>query len=227
MTDSREMNVLAIDTATATLNLAVSFGGDRLVKLSEQIGISHGRILIKKISDLLESAGLDRGDLDGIVASTGPGSFTGLRVGLAAAKGIAVAIDIPIVGVSLFDVAAHRLGERDAYVVVPFKRDEYFVTLVTRGTWTLENVTAVAKTALAEFVGNLPVAAISIDLAGPYPQLTLAEPSGRIEYDGGDLLVLGQSRLSAGESDDIARLEPLYLMKSQAEIRYARQHREK
>ncbi len=226
MTDSREMNVLAIDTATATLNLAVCFGGDRVVKLSEHIGVSHGQFLIKKIGDLLESTGLDRGDLDGIVASTGPGSFTGLRVGLAAAKGMAVATDIPIVGVSLFDVAAHRLGERDAWVVVPFKRDEYFVALVTRGTWTPENVTAVAKTALAGIVGDLPVAALAVDLAGLYPQLTLAEPFGRIEYDGGDLLVLGQSRLSAGESDDIARLEPLYLMKSQAEIRYARRHRE-
>ncbi len=220
------MNVLAIDTATSALNLAVSFGGDRLVKLSEQIGVSHGQFLITKIGQLLDSAGLDRGDLDGIAVSTGPGSFTGLRVGLAAAKGMAVATDIPIVGVSLFDVAAHRLGERDACVVVPFKRDEYFVALVTQGAWTPDNVTAVPKTELAEFVGDRQVVAIGIDLAGLYPQLTLAEPSGRIEYDAGDLLVLGQARFSAGESDDIARLEPLYLMKSQAEIRYARHHRE-
>ena len=135
MTNPSTINILAIDTSSAELKLGLGFGEDRTVKSCEQIDKSHGRFIIKKIDNLLQSAGLDKNDLQAIVVCTGPGSFTGLRIGLAAAKGMAVAMDIPVVGLSLFEVAAfklHNLNQR-VHVIIGLNRDECFVAPVVGG----------------------------------------------------------------------------------------------
>ena len=106
MTDSTMQNILAIDTATHNLHLGLQYGGDRLIKSTNPLAKSHGQVIFKKIEELFESADLTPSDLHAIVVSIGPGSFTGLRIGLAAAKGIAVAAELPILGVQLFDLAA-------------------------------------------------------------------------------------------------------------------------
>ena len=125
MTDFETATMLAIDTSTRHLRLALNFGGDRLVKSDEDMDMSHGRVMIRKISNLLESSGATMKDLDAVVVCTGPGSFTGLRIGIALAKGIAVGAGAVMAGVSLFDVAAYKLRSSDdeTQVLVPFKKD--------------------------------------------------------------------------------------------------------
>ena len=101
MTEFRDENILAIDCSGKELNLGLRFGHDRTVKLSIEAGRSHGQLIIEKISELLNSAEIKVKQLRALVVSTGPGSFTGLRIALAAAKGMATALNIPAVGVSL------------------------------------------------------------------------------------------------------------------------------
>lgn len=131
MHDSFE-NILTIDSSSNILKLALLFHGDRLVKSEESAEQSHGQILLKKVDALFESAGISKTDLHAIVVSTGPGSFTGLRIGIAAAKGIAVALGIQIVSVNLFELAAYKLQDEneEILIVVPFKKDEFFVVPV-------------------------------------------------------------------------------------------------
>jgi len=221
MSDNSFENVLAIDTSSSMLRLALQFGHDRIAKLSEDVGISHGSTLMRKIQDLLDSAGIAVGQIDAVVACTGPGSFTGLRVGLAAVKGIAQALDIPVVGVSLFDIAAAGLRSHGGpvCVVLPFKRDACFVAVVTTGRFDPEAIEAVPLDRLAAFLNGRAVTTIGLDLP-PSASPPASTVPARIEYDAADLLRLGLARLTAEGPDDLGALEPLYIQKSQAELRF-------
>src|SRR5574341_1324197 len=109
--DYSSKNILAIDCATSEMKLGLKFGGDRLVKSAVAAEQSHSAQIIKGIAALMASAKCKVTELDAIVVATGPGSFTGLRIGLACAKGMAVALNIPVVGVSLFEVAGYKLAK--------------------------------------------------------------------------------------------------------------------
>ena len=227
MSEYAEKNVLAIDTTTSTLHLAIAFAGDRLVKLNEDVGNSHGQMLVRKISDLLISAGIGVADLHALTCSTGPGSFTGLRIGLAAAKGIAVAHDIPVVGVSLFDIAGYRLRDSvdPAWVAVPFKRDECFATEISNGTYEVDDIKAVPHMELPRLVGRQAVWGIGLELGEIFAAAGSDVIPETLEYDAADMLHIGIERLNSGLIDDLTLLEPMYLQKSQAEIRFARKNR--
>ena len=228
MTDYSEKNILGIDTSTRVLRLGLSFGGDRLVKSSEEVEKSHGQLIIKKIGELVQSAGLQKNDLDAIVAITGPGSFTGLRIGLAAAKGIAVALNIPVVGVDLFEVAAYKLGEGGGTVavIVPLARDQYFVAEVVGGADGASSISTIAASELVTGLNDCPAIGISVNIAELFPDLPRVVADGEIIYDVSDVLHLGTMKLSSGHQDDLVTLEPLYVQRSQAEIRFE-QHRQK
>ena len=118
-------NILAIDTATDILRLAIRFGGDRLVKSTEAVEKSHGQILFKKIRELMESAAIKPADLDGIAVGIGPGSFTGLRIGLAAAKGYCYALNIPLAGISTLcaGAGAYTNTAEKIAVIIDARRD--------------------------------------------------------------------------------------------------------
>lgn len=227
MSDFADKNILAIDTTTSTLHLAIAFAGDRLVKLNEDVGTSHGQMLVRKISDLLISAAIGVADLHALICSTGPGSFTGLRIGLAAAKGIAVAHDIPVVGVSLFDIAGYRLrGDDDTvWVAVPFKRDECFATEISNGKYDVDSIKAVAYPELPRLTGRHAVWGVGLDLGATFAATGSDIIPELLEYDAADMLHIGIERLDAGLIDDLNLLEPMYLQKSQAEIRFARKNR--
>jgi tRNA threonylcarbamoyladenosine biosynthesis protein TsaB len=102
------MRVLAFDTALAACSAAVldtAYGG---ILASESVPMvrGHAEALMPLLARIMKACKLDFRDLDRIVVTTGPGSFTGLRVGIAAARGLGVAIEIPIVGVSTFSAYA-------------------------------------------------------------------------------------------------------------------------
>jgi tRNA threonylcarbamoyladenosine biosynthesis protein TsaB len=115
------MRVLAIDTALAACSAAVldtEFGG---VVASESLPMirGHAEALMPMLQRVMDKAGLTFSDIDRVAVTTGPGSFTGLRVGIAAARGIALAADKPAVGLSTLSVyAAPHIAADDRFQVV-------------------------------------------------------------------------------------------------------------
>jgi tRNA threonylcarbamoyladenosine biosynthesis protein TsaB len=93
--------ILAFDTATATATTALVRNGDVL-------GERSGRAVevLAEADELLRAAGATPGELDLLAVGVGPGSFTGVRIGLAAARGLALALDLPVAGVSTLDALA-------------------------------------------------------------------------------------------------------------------------
>jgi len=112
--------ILAFDTATDLATSALVADG---VTLGERT--TRPQSLLADVDALLAAAGVVPADLTGIVVGTGPGSFTGTRIGLAVARGLALSLDLPVAGVST--LAALAAGTEGAFPVVDARRGEVFV----------------------------------------------------------------------------------------------------
>ena len=102
-------NILSLDTATGTLGLCLRTPAGLNVSILD-IELKHSQTLLPRVQGLLESAVIAPTDLDLIVCSLGPGSFTGVRIGLATAKGFALGSGAALIGISNLDGFAHRYG---------------------------------------------------------------------------------------------------------------------
>ncbi len=219
------MNLLAIDTSSSALRLAVRFGADRLVQSNDQVDRAHGQMIMRKMTNLFESSGIEIGQIGGLVVCLGPGSFTGLRVGIAVAKGIAVARNIPIVGISLFEIAAAKLGataER-SMAIIPHRRGEYYAALMSHPV-TDENVRIVTQSMLASLAIEYRLVGLGVDTATISGEHLSVE---NLDYSAADLLYLGAERILAGRTDQVETLEPLYFGKSQAEIKFEQRRQQR
>src|SRR5688500_6973988 len=98
--------LLAIDTATRWTGLAIHDGAAGIVDSGWRSFISQTVVLAPAVADLLQRVGLTAAALSGIAVSLGPGSYTGLRVGLGLAKGLALANQTPLIGVPTLDIVA-------------------------------------------------------------------------------------------------------------------------
>jgi tRNA threonylcarbamoyladenosine biosynthesis protein TsaB len=205
--------VLAIDTSTSRSVLALgSLDGQVLAVDSWPAGYRHVEELLPHLELLLARLGGDRGTLEtaaGIVVGTGPGAFTGLRVGLATAKALAIAFGRPLVaigsGAALLAAAAAaypRIDPRDLVLLLPAgPTGRYVVT---------------ADGTRLEIGGGLPqlpqdAVAVAVDLAGRASDEALARGAAAAARFPGMLLGLGATRLAAGDQDDPARVAPEYV----------------
>jgi tRNA threonylcarbamoyladenosine biosynthesis protein TsaB len=94
------VKLLAIDTATEACSVALSGIGDTILERFKIESRGHSNLVLHMVEDVLAEAGISRTDLDGIAYDNGPGSFTGIRIGLSVAQGFALAFDLPLLGVS-------------------------------------------------------------------------------------------------------------------------------
>lgn len=99
--------ILNIDTAIDTANLSIAENGNILVEISNDGKKDHGSFLQPAIESILKSAGLVFKDIDAVAVSAGPGSYTGLRVGMASAKGLAFALDKPLLTIGTLKILAY------------------------------------------------------------------------------------------------------------------------
>jgi len=127
------MNLLVIDTA-ANLCAACVFDTQAGVERGRAVldlGKGHAEHLMAVIADALEAAGIAYGDLGGIAVSVGPGSFTGIRVGVSTARGLALALGIPATGVTTLDalacVARERFPGRAVLAALDARNGEFYV----------------------------------------------------------------------------------------------------
>lgn len=124
--------ILTIETATGCGSVAITRGtvnkGRLLAEVTAQPEITHSRRLLGSVDWVMKAATIDWSDLDGIAVSLGPGSFTGLRIGMAAAKGLAFAADIPFLGVQTMDAIALSCPglDRPLWCVLDARKQEVY-----------------------------------------------------------------------------------------------------
>lgn len=120
--------VLGIDTSGKNLGLAICHDGQLLYSSLSKPGLRHGEILQNVLENFLSGNGISFRDLTGISVTIGPGSFTGLRIGLTAAKGYSYSLQIPLAGVSALLAGAYAYSKfgRRVVVVIDARRNEYY-----------------------------------------------------------------------------------------------------
>jgi tRNA threonylcarbamoyladenosine biosynthesis protein TsaB len=128
-------NILAIETATEACSAALSVDG-RIMERSEIAPRRHAELILPMIESLLAEAGLARKQLDGIAVGRGPGAFTGVRLAIAVAQGLALALDIPIVPVSSLAALAQDAPDAGAAIlsVIDARMGEVYAGAFRRGT---------------------------------------------------------------------------------------------
>ena len=127
---STEPVILAIETATRAGSVAVARGEGILASRTGDASSSHSQDLIENIDAVLKEADVELSAVELLAAAIGPGSFTGLRIGLATAKSLAVSLDRPCVGVSTLGAVAHAAGTSEHTVaLLPAGRGEVFAQM--------------------------------------------------------------------------------------------------
>ena len=120
------MLLLAIDTSSSLVSVALLMGKRNVRFREQEMERGQGEALIPMIQELFDTAHLTMKDLTGVAVAVGPGSFTGVRIGIATARAIAMALNIPVYGVTNFE--AYSFGVlKPVTVILDSKRDDYFV----------------------------------------------------------------------------------------------------
>jgi tRNA threonylcarbamoyladenosine biosynthesis protein TsaB len=112
------MKILAVDTATKSCSVAIIDDGTLSAELTTMDDQTHSKHLMELIHKVLGISGASAGELDGLAVTIGPGSFTGLRIGISTIKGMAYGLNKPVVGISSLDALAWQCADR-SYLICP------------------------------------------------------------------------------------------------------------
>ena len=226
------MKLLGVESATLSGGVAL-LDGDRLLgEITLNIAITHSERLMSAVDRLLIDCGLAPADLDGLAVSVGPGSFTGLRVGIATVKALAMALDLPVAAVPTLDALASRLPFADAPVcpILDARKSEVYLSLYRwrDGGMAREWDYLALPPELAAARLDAPVILLGdgIEACRPWLDRLGAEarvaPAAQRMPSAASVAVLGRAALSAGEGVGADSLAPLYLRPPEAELKARR-----
>jgi hypothetical protein len=202
--DGRRPAILAIDTATTQVVIATGSPDGVTDGISTwTAGYRHGETLLPSISRFLGEQNIRRSRLSGIVVGTGPGAFTGLRVGMATAKGLAHALAIPLVGVSTAEALLAAVGlDRTVLLLPAGPRDR----LLVRGGSPPVPLPAGSEPDLRPFERI-----VAVDLDGRASADELERGNRAVAGLGRELIRLGAARLASGTGSELEALVPDYV----------------
>ena len=221
------MLLLAFETSAKAASVALFEGETLLAEQYQNTGLTHSQTLMVMAEDLLKQCGKTAQDVHAVAVANGPGSFTGVRIGVAAAKGFAWASEIPLYGVSTLEAMAMGLGVHDGYVcaVMDARREQVYNALFYVSQRVLSRQTPDQAIALEDLKNELKSLEKPIFLVGDgsilcyntlhkeVPNLILP-PEWRMHQRA---VGVGLAALAQEQPDDPAGLTPNYLRLSQAE----------
>ena len=233
------MSILSIDTSSQVSSVSVLSAECVAAEISMQGALTHSETLMPHIDTALRMARVKKDELDGIAVSIGPGSFTGLRIGLASAKMMAYALHIPLIAVPTLEALAHHYvceGVR----LVPMMDAQKGNVYVQEFTWrvdgdalTLHEERSLAILPLAEVIAGLSKTEQPVLLLGDAMQrkvdvelpvnVRLAPIHARMPR-AACVGLAALTRLARGETDDPVTAVPLYLRRSEAEVLWEKRH---
>ncbi len=229
------MKILMIDTcgATGSVALADTDCEPAILAAASLPGRTASERLVGTIKDLMVQSGISLGSLNAVVVVHGPGSFTGVRVGLSAAKGLCEALGLPLIAISRLAVFAHLAGPSggaSVYALLDAGRGEFYFgeyvdgTCHREGLFSHDEVRAAIGGSMTDVLGSFRNPAgglarvvitcessVAESIADLFPQL-LGEPTAE------DVLPLALYRIRAEDFDDPATLDANYLRRTDAEI---------
>ena len=233
------MKILAFETSAKAASVALLDGGKLLAESYQNTGLTHSQTLMVMAQDLLKTCGLTAKDVEAVAVAAGPGSFTGVRIGVAAAKGFAWGGELPCYGVSTLEAMARTLGVWQGYIVpaMDARRSQVYTAIfhADKGILTrVEEDMAISLQELGEKIKNYEENVFLVGdgallcyntLLEEVPQLVLP-PEHRMHQRASGVALAAQAMADAGIPGNGAELTPNYLRLSQAEReRMARENR--
>ena len=221
------MNILAFDTATSSCSIALLKDGNLSAEATSLEKGTHSARLLPMIDQLLKRKKLKLAAIDGFAATIGPGSFTGLRIGISTLKGLAAATGAPVVVVSTLEALAHQCTV-DIGLICPLldaRKREVYSCIYRRVPDGLEALTGERCAPPDDAVGEIESACAFIgDGAEAYRDVIQAElgrkavfaPAGEHVIRAATVAALAHRRFEAGDTDDPLVITPRYLRESDA-----------
>lgn len=223
------MRLLALETATLAGGAALLDDGRLVGESRLNIALTHSERLMAMVDRLLQDCAWEASSLHGLAVSIGPGSFTGLRVGAATAKGLALALDLPVAPVPTLDALAATLPFADAPVcpLLDARKGEVYCSLYRWSGTAMVREWDYLAVPPAEAAARLdpPVIVLGDGVAACRPYLARLgagvheAPPAQSLPSAAVVGALGHAILSAGGGISAERLAPLYLRPSEAELR--------
>jgi tRNA threonylcarbamoyl adenosine modification protein YeaZ len=224
------MKILAIDTSTKFLCLGVSVA-DRIYEYNLELSNRLSSFITVSIERVLRTLGLEVEEIDYFACGLGPGSFTGLRVGLATVKGLAFSTCRPLVGVSTLDVLA-RSVKPDGNIIVPIvdaKRKLVYTAFYQYKSGSLKRLSPYRLWDEPSLLNNLQAGSILLgDALGLYQQTIRRSCPAVVMLEQDywypqphNLLLLAKEKIASGQLDNPFSLKPLYLYPQDCQVKNA------
>lgn len=234
------MKILGIDAATKVAGIGIVNENEIVAEARLNTGRTHSERLLPLLNELLKNSGVTWAEISALAVTIGPGSFTGLRIGLATAQGLAQVLDKPIVGVVTLDALAENLRGNSGLVcpLLDARRDEVYTALYRSGEKDMTLLTSYRAIAPATLVRELLELDERITFLGdgvlPYRDLikdtlgqrALFAPPVQNLLRGGEVAYLGMKKFLQGEGTSLLEIRPFYLRLSEAEIKWKIKHKE-
>lgn len=225
------MRILALDTSTNVASVAVLEDDVIIGEYSCNKGKTHSQRLMPMVENLLEKVGLNAKDMDAFAASIGPGSFTGLRIGVTTIKAMAFAAEKPVISVNTLDALACNLSTSKAIIcpIIDARNSQVFTALYKFTNGKLEKLTDYLGTHINELVDIIRSMQGEIILLGDActlhkdffaaqlgDRLSIAPPNTALAK-ASSVAMLARNAFIEGKLESCYDMVPFYLRKSQAE----------
>ena len=224
------MLILAFETTAKAGSVALLEDGKLLAESYQNTGLTHSQTLMVMAEDMLKAAGKTMAEVSAVAVAEGPGSFTGVRIGVAAAKGLAWGGERPCYGVSTLEAMALTLGVYQGYVcgTMDARRSQVYNALFYVNQGEMTRMTEDRAIALSDLAEELKVLNEPVFLVGDGSTLTyntlkdtvpalVLPPEHRMHQRASGVALAAAAKIAAGCSGDGAALSPNYLRLSQAE----------
>ena len=224
------MLILAFETSAKAASVALLDDQKLLAESYQNTGLTHSQTLMVMAEDALKQSGKTVSDITAVAVAEGPGSFTGVRIGVAAAKGFAWGKNLPCYGISTLEAMAESLGIYQGYVCpcMDARRNQVYNALFYVNCGVIQRVREDRAIALTELAEELKSLSEPVFLVGDGSNLCYNTLSGEISHlvlpkehrmhqRATGVALLAAKKIAAGESGDGNALTPNYLRLSQAE----------
>lgn len=228
--------LLAIDTSSLVLSCALAEKDHIIAEWTVQRKLTHSEQLIPHMNEMMEEAGVAKSDITGIATAIGPGSFTGLRIGLATAKMMSYIWKVPMVGVDTLEALAWNMAGSQAFILplLDAQRNNVYAALYGAfdNLWLeeKETVASIDDVISAAVSHGGPIIAVG-ECADKYKEKLLAAgiklaPAHNRLARAGSVALAGLRKLENGEKSDPLSILPNYIRRSEAEVLWEKQHPE-
>ncbi|WP_313111960.1 tRNA (adenosine(37)-N6)-threonylcarbamoyltransferase complex dimerization subunit type 1 TsaB [Aequorivita sediminis] len=210
--------ILCIETATTNCSVALSIDGEvKAIREENNQKYSHAEKLHVFIEAVLKEANIEKSKLDAIAVSKGPGSYTGLRIGVSAAKGLCFALDIPLISTLTLEVLAQQVTCQDCFIIplLDARRMEVYSAIFNADKKQIQDTQAIIidENSFAEYLNEKKTVFIG-DGTAKFEAICNHNNAEfhKITYpSSAEMASLAEAKYKIGDTESVAYFEPYYL----------------